>query len=299
MSPRTNATISPDRSAGDPDLILGMVVQSRSSSRAKKRRQEEADTPDGNGGIGPAAKVARLASAMSLASAMTDEETKEQEGDGTDAPLTTEKIMNLLKDLWSDDKCVIERALKEIASIGFRDHASRYENEDKMRVLGGHTAVFQLLQKHVDCLEIQDEGMCALGNLSLSMPTKKLLGEIGCVEVILATMEKYLDSERVQHLGCYVIGRLVDSMEGNAERVEKYGGIAVVIAAMKAHPNSEELQNHGCIALLYMSGWEDYRPLIVEAGGASAIAFGVEKYGADNAQLRKNAYTAMRLLFKE
>jgi hypothetical protein len=77
MSPRTNATISPDRAAGDPDLIVGMVVQSRSSSRAK-RRQEEADTHDGTG---PAAKVARLASAMSLASAMTDEETKGQEED--------------------------------------------------------------------------------------------------------------------------------------------------------------------------------------------------------------------------
>jgi hypothetical protein len=292
MSPRTNATISPDRAAGYPDLIVGMValVQSRSSSRAK-RRQEEADTHDGNG---PAAKVARLASAM------TDEETKGQgEDEAPETPLTTERIMNLLDDLWSDDKCVIERALYEIADIGFRDASPSYEYEDKIRMLGGHTAVFQVLKKHVDCLGIQEQGMRALGNLSMLLPTTTLLGEIGFVEVILASMEKYPKIETVQQYGISVIGNLVDGMKCNAERFEKSGGIAVVIAAMKAHRKSEVLQNDCCVALYRMSKWEEHRPLILEAGGVSAIAFVVDKYRDKAPFVSQLACITMRLLVTE
>jgi hypothetical protein len=290
MSTRTNATISPERAAGDPNPIA-VTVPRRSSRANKKRRQEEADTPDGTGtgtGTGPAAKISRLASA--------EKETPEQEGDATPvAPLTTEEIMNLLKGLWSDDKCVIKRALKKIADIGC-NVATANENEVNIRMLGGHTTVFHVLQKHVGCFEIQEQGMRALGNLSLLLPTKKLLGDIGCVEVILATMKKYPDCERLQCFGCYVIGRLVFSMKCNAERVEKSaGGIAVVIAAMKAYPNKKELQKFGCIALSNMSVWEEYRPLIAEAGGLSAISSVIEKY-RDHPKLHEDAFKALRKL---
>jgi hypothetical protein len=298
MPTRKNATISPDRAAGDPDLIVGMVVQNR-SNRAK-RQQEEADIHDGTGGTGPAAKVARLASAMSLASAMTEEGKKEQAADVTPlTPLpTTEKIMNILKDLWSDDdECVIKRAVKEIADIGARD-APPYENELKICMLGGQTAVFHALKKHIACIEIQAEGMRAVATLSRLMQTKKLLGDIGCVEVILASMEKYPDSEYIQMIGCYLITSLVGSIKANAERVEKSGGIAVVIAAMKANPNSKELQKYGCSVLLPMSQCAEYRPLIVEAGGVSAIALVVERY-RDDPELRRCSYPAMKLLFTE
>jgi hypothetical protein len=286
MSTRKNAAISPDHAASDPDPIADSTVSSSRSSRAK-RRQEEVDTPDGNGA---AAKVARLASA--------EEETKKQEGDETlETPLTTETIMNLLKDLWSDDKCVIQGALSKIADIGQRD-ASPHEKELKVRVLGGHTEVLHVIQKHGDCLEIQAEGMRALGNLSKLKETSKLLGEIGCVEVILAGMENYLDSETLQRYGCYVTGRLVSSMKGNMERVEKTGGIARVIAAMKAHPNCKKLQYHGCTVLLRMSRWEEYRPRILEAGGASAISTVMEKYREDP-ELRQRSFSAMKILATE
>jgi hypothetical protein len=305
MSP----TISPDQAAGDPNPLADTVPSSSpaknkkrrqedtalwaplENSRAKTRQQEEADTHDGNGGTRPAAKVVRFAS--------SEEKTKEQEADETpEAQLTTERIMNLLQDLWSDDTGVIQRTLKEIADIGLKCKKYREKNEVKMRVLGVHAAVFQLLQKHIGCLEIQQQGMNALGNLCMLMHTAKLLGEIGCVEVILARMEKYPDSETVQHFGCSVIGRLLFSMNGNVERVEKSGGIAVVISAMTAHPNCEQVQYHGCIALAYMSEWEEYRPLIVEAGGVSAIAFVIEKY-RDDPKMRKKAYIAMEKLIKQ
>jgi hypothetical protein len=293
-----SATISLDQAAaGDPHPIADTVPSSSPTSKkfryyipAKKRRQKEA--PDGTGGTRPAAKVARLASA--------GEETKVQEGDETpETQLTTERIMNLLKDLWSDDIGVITRALTKIGDIGTNRDASPYENEGKICGLGGHTVVFQVLEKHVGCLKIQVEGMRALAHLSHLMPTKQLLGDIGCVEVILARMEKYPDSWNVQALGCYVIGRLVKKrMKANAERVEKSGGIAAVIAAMKADPNSRALQYYGCMALSDMSVWEDYRPLIVEAGGVSAIAFVIEKY-RDDPKMRKHSHHAMRILFKK
>jgi hypothetical protein len=252
-----------------------------------KRRHEEANTQQDGTGTRPAAKVARLANA--------NEEAKAQEGDETpETSLTTEKIMDLLKDLWSDDKCVIQRALTEIADVGVRD-SPPYENEKNIRELGGHTAIFQVFQKLVSCLEIQTEGMRALGNFSSLVPTQKLLGDIGCVEVILARMEKYPDSERAQRLGCSCIGNLVHRMKGNAERVEKSGGIVLVIAAMKVHPNSKSVQDCGCGALLHMTEWDEYRPLIVKAGGASAISLILEKYG-DHPKLYAEANKAMKRL---
>jgi hypothetical protein len=274
------ATISADHAAGDPDPIADSAPSR--TSRAKRRQSR-----DGTG-TGSAAKVARLASA--------DEETKELDGDETqDAPpLTTKAIMHLIKDLWSDDEIVVKGALTEIANIGLRD-APPHENELEMRGLGVHITVFQAVQKHAGCLDIQEEAMCALGNLSMLIETKKLLGKIGCVEVILARMEKYPDSESVQDYGCFLIAQLVDGAKENAERVKKCGGIALVIAAMKAHPNSEELQNEGCSALSNMSQWEEYRPLIMDAGGASAIYFVMGNCDYSK-RLHKRASKAMRIL---
>jgi hypothetical protein len=281
------ATISPDP-AGDPDRIDTMP--SGRSIRAK-RRQEETLTPRNGTGTGAAAKVARLANA--------EKETKGQEGDETpDTSLTTEKITNHIKDLWGDDEDVIEKTLTEIADIGLRDASPDYENELEMRELGVHSAVFQVLQKYAGCLKIQEEGIRALGNLSDCIPSRKLLGKIGCVEVILARMEKYPDSKSIQLLGCTTIGNVVTGAKVNAERVEKSGGIAAVVAAMKAHPNYDVVQHRGCFALDAMSEWDEYRPLIVKAGGASAIAFAMEK-SEGSQQFRDRAYKAMRMLVKE
>jgi hypothetical protein len=230
--------------------------------------------------------------------ASAEEETKAQDADeATMTPLTTEKMMDLLKDLWSDDKCVIIRALNYVSNLGIRDFGSE-QNESKMRVLGGHTAVFQVIQKHIGCVEIQEEGMLAIRLFSSFMPTKELLGDIGYVEFILARMEKYPNYNAVQMNGCMNIGSLVKGMKVNAERVEKSGGISVVIAIMKNHPNIETLQMCGCRALFYLSEWEEYRPLIVEAGGASVIASIMEKFTEDS-QLRQVAYNTMERLVKK
>jgi hypothetical protein len=289
MSTQQNATISPDHAAGDPHLVPYTVQ----SIRRAKRRQEEADTHDGTG---PSAKVARLATAK--------EGTKAQKGDKTpETSLTTENIMDLLKGLWSDDTSAIETALIEIVYLcSFSNYSVRKdsseENELKIRVLGGHTAVFQVLQKHIGYRRIQELGIRALGKFSRCTSAQKLLGDIGCVEVILAGMNKYPDSASVQRAGCTTISNLIHGMKGNAERVEKSGGIVVVVAAMKAYPNIEELQRYGCSALLNMSKWEEYTPRILEAGGASVIASIMEKY-RDKPELLELAYNAMEKLVRK
>jgi hypothetical protein len=203
--------------------------------------------------------------------------------------------------VWSDDKCVIQRAfLTEIAEFGCRCNQSGSRdsptgNELNLRMLGGHIAIFQLVTKHVGCLGIQWEGMCALANFCHpTKPTKKPLGDVSFVEVILANMNKCPNSDDVQWLGCVTTARLVHRMKGDAERVEKSGGIAVAVAAMKAaHPSIENLQNNGCCALSRMSKWDECRPLIVKAGGASAIASVMEKDWWEDTQLRERACNVM------
>ena len=125
-----------------------------------------------------------------------------------------------------------------------------------------------------------------------------LLGDIGYVEVILSRMEKDPDSESIQLYGCLSITNLTHRMKDNAERVQKSGGIALVIAAMKTCPDNERVQRRGCQALSNMSEWEEYRPLIVKAGGASAIASIMEKYW-EHPVLHERAYNAMERLFKK
>ena len=279
------------------------------SPKKNKRRQEEDQFCDGTR---PVAKVARMAKAEEETSMSTQKNKRRQKEvrfcDGTrpvakvarlanakEETWATETIMNLVKDLWSDDNCVIKIALTKIR-LPWSE-----EKEQKMRVLGVHTAVFQVLQKHVGCLEIQEKGMRVLGFFCHLKPTKTLLGDIGCVEVVLARMEEYPDSERIQWYGCLGITNLVRArsmMKDNAERVEKSGGIAVVIAAMKAHSNCERVQSMGCCALSSMSEREEYRSLIVEAGGASAIAFVMEK-GWDNPRSTQIVNNAMEKLIKK
>jgi hypothetical protein len=200
--------------------LIADARQNRSSHANKKRRQEEAPVDEPQ-----------------------------------ETPMTTKKITSLIKDLWSDDKRVIARALYKLASIGFGGFGddSPYENEVQMRVLGVHTALIQVLQKHVGCLLIQEKGMAALGSLSMLRETQNLLGDIGCVEVILASMVKYPDSVQVQLYGCFAIENLVAGLKcNNAECFMESGGIAVIRAARKAHPNCEELQDHSSYLLCTM-----------------------------------------------
>jgi hypothetical protein len=160
-----STTISPDRAADDPLLFPDTVPR----SILVNRRHEEANTQHDGTGTGPAAKVVRWANA--------NEEAEAQEGDETpETSLTTEEIMDLLKDLRSDDKCVIARALTKIAELSIhRNYSGRRdspeENEVKIRELGVHVAVLQVLKKHVDCLGIQQPGLRAVVNFSRLMPT--------------------------------------------------------------------------------------------------------------------------------
>jgi hypothetical protein len=110
-------------------------------------------------------------------------------------------------------------------------------------------------------------------------------------------MEKYPDSEKVQQYGLHIIGGLVYRTKGNAERVEKSGSIAVTIAAMRAHPSSERLQYYGCTVLSHMSEWEEYKSLIAEAGGTSAIAFVIAT--KDHPKVSKCASNAMERLTRK
>ena len=72
-----------------------------------------------------------------------------------------------------------------------------------------------------------------------------------------------------------------------------------LIAAIKAHPNCETVQCSGCYELSNMGQWDEYRPLIVKAGGASAIVSVMEKYRDDNPELHECAYKTMQKLFQK
>jgi hypothetical protein len=140
-------------------MMPRIVGRSIGNKKAKKRRQEETDTADGAGNRSDAAKVTRLASAL--------EEIKVEADVETQATARIEKILkNLLKDLWSDDKTVIVRALKAFRDIGFGD-LSPFESELKIHELGGHTELLHVLQKHIGCVEIQQKAMCALKGIWL------------------------------------------------------------------------------------------------------------------------------------
>jgi hypothetical protein len=147
LSKQRNVASSPHCPAeGDiADAVLG--------SSQGKRRNDDGDTP--------ASKVARLASVEE--SNVQHEETTQEILNNTnnagatedafespEAPekSTTENIVTLLSDLWSDNRTAIEQALTNLAdlcNLGITDVAQA--NEREIRRLGGHMAVVQVLKK--------------------------------------------------------------------------------------------------------------------------------------------------------
>ena len=289
---------SPDRAAGE-----NLVDAVPESSHGKRGRGNT--TRSTSSGSRRVAKVARAphieeTKAQEEDNAETSTTNVEEEGDTQEtlAANTTENIVKLLSNLWSDDPTVIEKSLKDLAGMCDPDITDLFEaNERNVCRLGGHIVVVQVVKKHVDDALIQEEGIGALLNFTFSTLAQVLVGDIGGVEVILAGMKRHPDNANIQWWGCGAIGNLLYETKRNAERLEESDGIAAVIAAMKVHPNNEEVQCNSCYAIWRMCEWAEYRHLIVAAGGLVTIAKAMEKY-IGNPRVREESRRALQSLTK-
>jgi hypothetical protein len=158
-------------------------------------------------------------------------------------------------------------------------------------------AVVQVLKKHVDDVQIQEEGIRAVRNFSYRTLAEVLVGDIGGVEVILTGMKTHPHYARLQRAGCAAIANLLSETKRNATRFKESDGITQVIAAMKAHPDDDDMQLNGCDVLFHMCEREEYRALIFAAGGAVTIATVMEKYSG-NPAVRMASQNAMQQLVK-
>ena len=223
---------------------------------------------------------------------------EERDTQNTPAANTTENIVKLLSNLSSDDPAIIADSLVDLGNLCAHDLTDlSVANEREIRRLGLHTAVVQVVKKHVDDALIQEEGIGALLNFTFSTLAQVLVGDIGGVEVILAGMKRHPDNANIQWWGCGAIGNLLYETKRNAERLEESDGIAAVIAAMKVHPNNEEVQCNSCYAIWRMCEWAEYRHLIVAAGGLVTIAKAMEKY-IGNPRVREESRRALQSLTK-
>jgi hypothetical protein len=288
-------TSSPDRAAGE-NAAADAVPD---SSHGKRGRAGKATTASESR---RAAKVARLTRV---------EETKAREEETQDTPTTnaededntqetpvattTENVVKLLSNLWSEDRAAIQEALADLADLCEEDTGLSHANEREIHRLGGPMIVVQVVKNHVDDALIQEEGIRALCNFTYPTVTRVLVGYVGGVEVILAGMKRHPEGANIQQFGCGAIGNLLYETKRTSERVVDADGIAQVIAAMKAHPENEGVQYNSCLALMKMCEWAEYRPLIVAAGGAVTIATAMEKYN-DNPRVCQAAQDAMQEL---
>jgi hypothetical protein len=129
----------------------------------------------------------------------------EDEGDEGDAPVATnaKSIIELISNLWSDDRSVNEEALLDLADLCQEEDTDLSQaNEREICRLGGHMAVVQVVKKHEDEVRIQEEGIRALHTLtSHHQRARVFVGDVSGLEVIPAAMKRHPEVEDIQGNG--------------------------------------------------------------------------------------------------
>mmetsp|Transcript_35338 Transcript_35338/g.82564 ORF Transcript_35338/g.82564 Transcript_35338/m.82564 type:complete len:1196 (+) Transcript_35338:246-3833(+) len=90
------------------------------------------------------------------------------------------------------------------------------------------------------------------------------------LEIVVATMRRYPNDEKIQEGGCEVLSILAKG-EGLQELVMKSGGVQVTCVALKTFAQDMEVQRKGCRTLANMAEYAPSRPLIRQEGGVLLV----------------------------
>lgn len=117
--------------------------------------------------------------------------------------------------------------------------------------------------------------------------------DVAIFEVVSA-MWAHEEDAGVQMLGCVAIGRHIDSMETDVERLRiALSTVATVVNAMKAHPNEPVVQDKACSVLKKLACADGYREVSFVAAGAIAAIVGAMQSHVGDATVQEETCGAI------
>jgi hypothetical protein len=140
----------------------------------------------------------------------------------------------ILVDLWSDDKKLIEEALRQSANLFKSTNVEFKENRTIVHSAGGLWAILGAMRRWYINPDIQVQGCRALGNATDRRNLPLHAKEAGAFEVIVCAMKNYPDNCAVQMNSCIALGKLCFHSNNNAGYVvNTMKGHCVILAAMQ------------------------------------------------------------------
>jgi hypothetical protein len=158
--------------------------------------------------------------------------------------------------------------------------------QDAIGAAGGVHAVLAAMQRHVDCVDVQESGCWALSHLvhrSVAHASAMVCG--GGLGIVLCAMRRHPQAVTVQECGMTALRGLLhvvghgcgDAMCSTA--VAPAAAVEDVLVTMRQHVHSAALQQVGCAALLTLAGSSnDNKALIVARGGVEAVVAAMRRH---------------------
>jgi hypothetical protein len=230
--------------------------------------------------------------------------------EATEEEKTLETI--ILKDLRSDDKGVLKKALGELWANYFdvEDEKNITESLRSFFLVCGPVVVVQVMDEHTECEAIQNKGIDVLAFASSSDDERDLrtaVGRVNGIETILAAMKRFHENKELLTRGFGALRNLTLDEENatslvpheNAARlVAKLSALPFLVERMKAFPNDALMVEHSCWMLEHLCHSEQLKKTIVEAKAVSFLAAAFENH-KDNPDIQFASKNAMAQLIED
>lgn len=102
---------------------------------------------------------------------------------------------------------------------------------------------------HQNDESVQLKAILSLLRMSLNDAERKLVGDSGCIQPVIADLTLFPRNEHILYNGCKLLANVAFNCDDNKNRIRQCNGIDVIVNVMKEEPNNEELHIHASLVL--------------------------------------------------
>ena len=187
-----------------------------------------------------------------------------------------------------------EQLLKILRNIsaGSETHKEAIHNCD------GIEAIIMIMRTHPSERKIQMLCCWTLSNLAVSKPLKRVIGELGALNLIIDVIWEQEQDASIVEWACRALWSLaVDPM--NKEQIGKATGIDAIVSGMNRHRTNTGVQEKGCGALSNLAANSDTNKVIIaNSEGIDAIKYAMETHPSHEG-IQEKGCLALRKLATE
>lgn len=168
--------------------------------------------------------------------------------------------------------------------------------------LGGHATVVRVMNAHIECMTIQEDGAGVLANLCScsNISAGETVGKVRGIQAVVQAMKAHPLERNVIHNGIVALLNLSSASEVNATLlVTKLEAMPFIVERANDFLGDEALTKFYCCLLDILCLFIPLRNcLLYNAKAAPVLAMAMTNY-RDNASIQKNARTSLRNLIQQ